>query len=241
MPNSAVFAATLISKEQRAIDAVEFVLELDSSVKWSHQPGQYIWLILPELKYTDPKGNRRAFSLTSRAGGRQLSFLCRVTSSGFKRTLNELPLQTKLQLIGPRGSSFVLLPTVSQGTQVVMIGGGVGISPFLGILRSLQVPVIPNSLSLIQYSSDNQACNLAEITALTTKHKVYFHHSTDHFSLSHLPDSLTLERAIFAISGSQIMIDSTARLLMDHGINREQLRFEQLYPSFEVKPLFGAQ
>ncbi len=100
------------------------------------QPGQYVWLILHALAFPDPRGERRAFSIISSNQEKDyIEFLVRDSESGYKRTLHALEAGDEARIIGPFGHAFVIPEDNKE--DITCIVGGVGIAPFIGILRSL--------------------------------------------------------------------------------------------------------
>ena len=106
-----------------------------SSDNFTFKAGQYVWVIIPELKFPDAKGNRRAFSIASYQQDRdKISIIFRDTGSGYKKSLLTLAKSARVEVDGPFGSSFVFEGNHSKNS--VIIAGGTGIAPFLASLRS---------------------------------------------------------------------------------------------------------
>ena len=109
-----IFEASLQSKKQVGADAFELTFKLSQGGKINFLPGQYIWLILPKLDFSDLRGNRRAFSIASSSARQEsVSILFRASDSGYKRTLLSLPMGAKLHIKGPHGQSFIVNKTVA--------------------------------------------------------------------------------------------------------------------------------
>ncbi len=113
--------------------------------------GQYLTLTLPAPRYTDAKGSSRTFSIASaphEAG--QLLIATRMTGSALKRSLAEMPLDAPLSLFGPAGE-FVLppAPTALPTAPIVLIAGGIGITPFLSMVRDAAHRRLPHRITLI--------------------------------------------------------------------------------------------
>lgn len=120
--------------ENRQLTPETYELTFQSKRPVSFTPGQFMELSLPHAG-TDSRGSRRTFSISSapNADG-AVSFALRVPqkSSSFKRALLALKPGHRVHGTGV-GGDFVLPadPTVP----VVLVAGGIGITPFLSQLR----------------------------------------------------------------------------------------------------------
>lgn len=111
----------------------EFRFEPTAPVKF--RPGQYMELTLPH-RSPDARGMRRMFSITSTPDDGEITFGLRVAEplSSFKRTLLELPAGTVVS--GSRTGGDFTLPR-DQKRPLLLIGAGIGITPFLSQLNHL--------------------------------------------------------------------------------------------------------
>lgn len=97
-------------------------------------PGQYVELTLPHAG-ADSRGSRRTFSISSPpADGGSLSIALRVPepASSFKQALVGLEPGSTVRATGV-GGDFVL--PADRSVPVVLVAGGIGITPFLSQLR----------------------------------------------------------------------------------------------------------
>ena len=131
MPKTGV---TLAGREQIADATWSFRFGLgDQSLPY--RPGQTVDLTLEDPLYSDAAGNRRTFSLAAAPSSDRLVIATRTRGSAFKRSLLEMPLGAKLELEGPFGS--FTLP--GRASSVVMLAGGIGVTPFRAMIEdSLQ-------------------------------------------------------------------------------------------------------
>lgn len=122
----------LIEKKDEAKGTVSFVFQPETEVKWI--PGQYYYYTIKELKYPDTRGDTRHFTIsTSPTEGGNLRVTTRIREeSGFKKTLNELPIGTEIDGEGPNGT-FEL--TGDEKGPQIFIAGGIGITPFRSIMK----------------------------------------------------------------------------------------------------------
>ena len=95
-----------------------------------YQAGQYLTLDLP---VEDERGKRRPFTISSSPTEKDfLTITTRIGPSPFKQTLNTLEIGAKTQIKAPYGN-FVLPSDNSK--PVVMLAGGIGITPFRSMIR----------------------------------------------------------------------------------------------------------
>ncbi len=94
--------------------------------------GQSMNVALIDPPETDAKGNSRACSIVSAPSEDTLAIATRLRDIAFKRVLRTMPEGAKLQLRGPAGQF-----TLDDGGTgpAVFLAGGIGITPFVSMLR----------------------------------------------------------------------------------------------------------
>src|SRR3989304_2712659 len=100
----------------------------------SYIAGQYFYFTIPQLKYPDPRGNTRHFTLSSSpTEGNLLRNTTRIRDeSGYKRTLDELEIGVLIDGEGPNGT--FILDEKETGPHV-FLAGGIGITPFRSMVK----------------------------------------------------------------------------------------------------------
>jgi ferredoxin-NADP reductase len=88
---------------------------------------------------------RRTFSLVSAPFESTLAIATRMRDTAFKRALNALPEGASVKLVGPIGQ-FTL---ADAARPAVFIAGGIGITPFMSMLRQAASDRSPQSLLLL--------------------------------------------------------------------------------------------
>lgn len=212
-----------------AKDVTQVTFFYDQSL-FKYSPGQYVWVALPELAYPDANGEQRAFSITSSVSDPDsFSIHFRNTESGFKKTLLSLAPGSRVQIIGPFGSSYV--PTDDQ-KKVVMIAGGIGIAPFLSILRSIDKTQNHTQYTLLYLNaSADSGVFYDELTRITSSHNFPFINHVGKPNEAIFPPSVDFANDIFFICGPHSMVDSIYQILLTKGVPLNRMHFEQHYPS----------
>lgn len=124
--------AKISTRSEVAKDTYEISFQIDKG-PFDFIAGQYVEVMIPKLLYPDIKGAIRNFSICSSPNIlNAISIVFRASPSGFKKTLLELPMGSQVTLRGPFGN-FKLQE--SPKTDIVFLAGGVGISPFMSMIR----------------------------------------------------------------------------------------------------------
>ena len=110
-----------------------------------YKAGQSVDMTLIAPAETDASGNTRAFSLVSAPFENQLQVATRLRDSAFKRTLRTLPAGGKVKIDGPFGS-MTLHNRVER--PALFLAGGIGITPFMSMLRQAGKDQAPHRLYL---------------------------------------------------------------------------------------------
>jgi len=94
----------LVNKIDEARGTKSFFWEPE--IKVDYLPGQYFYYTLPELKFPDSRGATRHFTISSSpTEGNQLRLTTRIREeSGYKKTLDELPIGSIVEGEGPNGT-----------------------------------------------------------------------------------------------------------------------------------------
>lgn len=140
------------SKQEVAKGTLEVTFKIKEPFTFT--PGQFVFITL-DLKYPDDRGTKRQFSINNDPSEAQvIKITTRISESGFKKTLKDLEIGSELDL-GPIGGKFVLPEEKSK--QLVFIAGGIGITPFMSMLRHLKVAGNPYKEVSLVYSNRDQS------------------------------------------------------------------------------------
>lgn len=130
LPSVMTFRSTLVSRETAAEQTL--ALRFTRAEGFRFLAGQYLDVTVINAAERDAEGPVRSFSIASAPDEPDLQLVMRMRDTAFKRTLAALEPGAEVMLEGPAGD-FVL-PAGEERTRV-FIAGGVGIAPFLSMLR----------------------------------------------------------------------------------------------------------
>jgi PAS domain S-box-containing protein len=218
-------------------DTFEFYFKVEG--EFNFVAGQYAWLQFDRLKYTDLKGDRRAFSiLNSQNVENTISFLCRIGTSGFKKTMLELKEGDKANVIGPFGHSFCF--PEEKNENLVLISSGVGIAPFLSLVRYATQSNLNKKIQLLSFHlKDKGILYKTELETLSNQNK--------NLKVSHIQDavdsklfkSVVEKKSIYYISGTQFFVNQVCTSLKSLGVSEKDMRFENFFPTDEASHMLS--
>jgi PAS domain S-box-containing protein len=186
--------------------------------------GQYIWI---ETKY-----GRRAFSISSSSSNfKELKILFKAgIESDYMRYLSILKIGDAVNLIGPRG----VMRIPDENSKSIYIAGGVGITPFLSIVRTLKDKGVSRNITLISVNKNKEfeiyKDEIAEITKKDKNIKSLF--LTGKIKYEDLVDiSGSNKYSDWYVVGSQNFVDGVFEILEKLKIPQDKIFFEENFPS----------
>jgi ferredoxin-NADP reductase len=218
--------ATIKSVRYISDDIIEVTFRLDDE-DFSFYAGQYITLILPGLEGYPVKDQSHDFSITSSPLNRRtLQIVSRISNSIFKTKLTSLRPGQHISLTGPKG--VLTLPDITT-KPIVLIAGGVGITPFLSMLRYVTQKKLEYNITLYYFSTDPKGIpfkeDLKKLEKQNPSLKVYFINGK--FRAMHLHPKLYKNKgSLWYIAGPPAMIKNSQLSLERLGIVRSQFRLE---------------
>ncbi len=236
------YASTLLSRDEIAEQTMAF--HFARPADFDFKPGQAIDLVLPASVDTADDANRRhAFSIVSAPFEDELVVATRMRDSVFKRALRSLHVGAQVTIDGPFGSLGLHKDSARAG---VLIAGGIGITPFVSMLRTAAQNHQQHRLTLL-YSNrrPEDAAFLAELQRLEAQNTHFRLLATmTQMSASSRPwDGLTgpidseriqsvlgeLPRPIFYVTGPPAMVEAMHQSLAQAGIDDDDVRSESFY------------
>jgi ferredoxin-NADP reductase len=228
-------ATRLLEKSYIAENTLEVVLEKPQEMTFL--AGQNINIKLPHLSFEDKKGARRTFTISSAPQHEHLTLTMRMTGSGFKKTMEQLPIGTELEFMGPNGR-FYLYEHIKDA---VIIAAGIGITPFKSMLqdaiatsRSLHVDLLYSNKTLAGSTFHNMFVEMTEnsdvalnyVPTITGNEKSW-QGDTGRVNMQLLQQKVPDYREKdFLFCGPPRMVDDTNTMLLADGISEEKIHSE---------------
>jgi ferredoxin-NADP reductase len=235
----AIYEVKLKRHEMVAEGTMAFHFEKPADFQF--KAGQSIDLTLIEPPETDAEGDTRAFSLTSAPFEDELRVATRLRDSAFKRVLRTLPSGSSVRVAGPFGS-FMLHKNAAR--PAVFLAGGIGITPFFGIVKNAAHERLPHRLFLF-YSNKRpeDSAFLQELRKLEQTNPNYrligtmtemeksrqsWEGETGFIS----PQMLTravgeLHGPIYYLAGPPAMVAAMRKMLDEAGVDEDDIRAEE--------------
>jgi ferredoxin-NADP reductase len=207
------------------------------------QAGQSINLELVDPPETDTKGNRRTFSVASAPFDDEIMIATRMRDTAFKRVLKRMRADTKVRVRGPNGR-FTLDP--ADPRPAVLVAGGIGITPFLSIVRQAEKDALRKKICLV-YSNrrPEDAAFLPELISLEGKNPNYrFFGTMTEMEKSAMPwkgergflDRAMLERALgdlaaptYYLAGPPGMVEALKKMVLEAGVPQDRIRTDEFF------------
>lgn len=232
------FRVKLLDRQEVAERTV--ALWLEKPPKFRFQAGQFVDLTLIDPPETDLAGSTRTFTLACAPEDERLRIATRLRDTAFKRSLTRLPRHAELLLEGPMGS-FTLHANTAR--PAVFLAGGIGITPFLSIVRHATQQQLPHEIFLFYSNRRPQdAAFLDELTELAQQNpRLHFiptmtqpeqaqppwQGETGYISIEKLSKYLpSLQGPIYYIAGPPPMVGAMRQLLEQAGVSPDDVRSE---------------
>ncbi|MFC4522605.1 ferredoxin--NADP reductase [Cupriavidus pinatubonensis] len=236
------YETRLRAREDIAERTMAFHFEKPSG--FSFKPGQAIDLILADPgSATDSQVARHTFSIVSAPFQDEVVIATRMRDSAYKHALKSLPIGAIAWLQGPSGS---LTLHRDRGRPAILMAGGIGITPFVSMLRHATREQSPRQILLL-YSNrrPEDAAFLVELNQLERKNRNFRLIATmTQVAKSNRPwegatgpiDEDLVRKAcsnlsspVFYLAGPPGMVDAMRQLLNDAGVDDDDIRSEEFF------------
>jgi ferredoxin-NADP reductase len=237
----AAYETELKDREEVAEDTMAF--HFSKPAGFDFKAGQSMTVSLIDPPETDAKGNRRNFSIVSAPFEQELVIATRMRDTAFKRVLKTMPIRTKVHLRGP-GGKLVLDGNASR--PAVFLAGGIGVTPFVSMLRQAAHDELPHKLFLF-YSNrrPEDAAFLDELMELQRRNSNYrFVGTMTEMEKSRRPWQGEREfiskgmlarhiddiaAALHYMAGPPAMVEAMQKMLVEAGIKSENILSDEFY------------
>lgn len=232
----------ILSRQELAHGTWAF--HLVKPTEFSFRPGQAFEILLPNAAPDAGNEDRgHAFSIVSAPHEGELVFATRMRDSTYKRALSALPDGAELDIDGPFGSLILHKNNARAG---VLIAGGIGITPFMSMIRHAAYSASEQPLTLL-YSNrrPEDAAFLSELERHASEHHNFVLHATmtdmanstqTWHGHTQMIDADFIRRTtgqlpapIFYISGPPGLVQGMRDTLVQAGIDEDDVRSEEFY------------
>ena len=224
-----------------AADTIEFVFGRPSDFKF--QAGQYLEWTLP-MRQADSRGNRRFFTIASSPTEEKIKLGIKFNDSpsSFKRVLRDLKIGSFVAA-GQLKGDFTLPRDNSK--KIVFIAGGIGITPFRSMIKSLIDEKDKRNIVLFYSNKEESEIAykelLSEAQAKIGIKTVYIvserKTETKGYECGHINIDMLQKYApdfkerTFYLSGPASMVNAYKKLLSSLGLNRTEI-VTDYFPGF---------
>jgi len=212
----------LLARHEIADGTMEFHFTRPDGFEF--KAGQAIELLLPQ-----PAGGH-AFSLVNSPSEGELVVATRMRDSAYKRALRALPIGASVKVDGPFGS---LTLHRNPSRAAVFVAGGIGITPFMSIVRNAVVEGLKHPMALV-YSNRRarDAAYLDELRSIGNLRLV----ATLTEEGGGFVDAAMIRRAteglpapIFYVAGPPAMVEAMKAVLEKAGVEDTDVRSEEFF------------
>lgn len=220
-------------KSSEPIAEGTMLFRFDKPAEFAFKAGQAVDVALLEPP-AEPNSSHRLFSIVSAPYESEISVATRMRdASAFKRTLKALEPGGKVRIKGPSG---LMTLHDDPNRAAVFIAGGIGITPFISILRQAAHDRLGHRFFLL-YSNrlPAQAGFLPELQRLSQQydHLQLLARMTDFdgFLNAAAIRSVTAGAAapLYYLAGPPAMVDAMTRIVRGSGVKEEDVNTEEFY------------
>ena len=218
-----------LKEKEHLVDNVwAFRFTLDKPMSWV--PGQFIRIEIPHDN-PDGEGTKRWFTISSTPHDGFIQITTRITETTFKHALATLEVGGEIQLIEQPDGDFTWQ---ESDKPLVLIAGGIGITPFYSMLKARGHSGKPVSATLIYNGRTGDLPFKAEFEEATKRHPEFVVKYV-------IGEPLTAEKITelvpeinalqVYISGPEPMVEALGKQLEDNGLTSDNLH-QDFFPKY---------
>lgn len=235
----ATYDTSLIEKISVARDTTAFHFHKPEG--FTFEPGQTISLTLPRADGSEPPTQKHTFSLVSAPYQTDLCITTRMRGSEFKRALDALHVGASFKFSGPYGK--LTLPAETD-RPLVLIAGGIGITPFMSFAQHATHEKLTHKLLLLYSNRKPEDAAFLSALQTLTQDNPNFHMQatmtdaqgaawsgmTAHLDAQTIRDATNaLNNPIYYLVGAPGMIEALTDVLRGLGVDDDDIRSEGFY------------
>jgi ferredoxin-NADP reductase len=223
--------ARFINKQQLTSDIFCYSFDPDHSLNIT--AGQFVEISL-KIDKTDDRGNKRWFTVSSSPEENIFSITTRIIKqpSSFKIALNELAVGDMISVSEPMGD-FVL--PIDKTTNLLMVAGGIGITPYLSIMSHLKMVGEKRNIDLIYAVNDiNEAVDISIYEDYISSIQVLITSKEGNKLSAELiyQQYKKLNDLFIYLAGPEAMVETVGQQLLDMGVNSSCL-IRDYFPGYD--------
>lgn len=235
-----IYKIKLLQRELIANNTIKLTFEKPAEIKF--QSGQYGGFTLIDPAESDAKGHTRRFTILSNPYDTNLAIATRIQNSTYKHHLQTMEIGKEIKFAGPSGN-FVLPDDIS--VPVIMIAGGIGITPFYSMIHDAlkrhserEITLFYGNRTLADSAFIDEFFNLTEqlphfkfIPVLENPPEEWTGaagYITDELLVKNIPD---LDKPMYYLCGSPTMVTAMQQMLQELQIPNDHIRAED-FPGY---------
>ena len=207
------------------------------------EAGQSMNVSLIDPPETDRRGNARSFSIVSAPFATELMVATRMRDTAYKRALKAMPAGGRVNLRGPAGK---LTLDNADARTAVFLAGGIGITPFVSLLRQAAHDRLARDLwmfysnrrpedaafldELVALQQDNPRYRLVGTMTEMAKSSRPWTGATGFLDRAMLQHHLRdLATPVYYMAGPPGMVEAMRKMLTDAGVKDDAIRADEFY------------
>lgn len=228
---------------REAISAQTMAFRFEKPAGFGFKPGQAIDVVLVDPPSADAASARHTFSIVTAPHESELVVATRMRDSAFKRALGELAIGSSVRIEGPSGS---LTLHGDRTRAAVFVAGGIGVTPFMSILRHAANHGLDRDMVLLYANRrPEDAAFLAELQQLDRESSRFRLVATmtrmdgaerTWDGQSGRIDEALIRRAVgdlaapvYYVAGPPAMVEAATQMLNRFGVGDDDIRSEVFY------------